>query len=251
MERIPRIIHLCWLSGSEYPETINRCIDSWKEIMPDYEIMLWDSEKFKEIDNRFAREAFDRRKWAFAADYIRLYALYYYGGIYMDSDVRVYKRFDDMLGNAFFSCIEYFKPTGYIAIEAAVIGAEKGHPFVKECLDMYKDIPFVKEDGSLDQTTITVKMAGLAHENWGFEYKPRAQALRDGIMIYPPVTFTNPSGEFSTEKTYALHLCNGSWLDRKPGLGERTVNFIRNYYRHPFAATVNIYKKLKSLILRQ
>ena len=251
MSKIPKIIHLCWLSGDPYPPTIARCIDSWNQVMPDYEIMLWDKLRFvNEIDNRFASEAYKERKWAFVADYIRLFALYKYGGIYMDSDVRVYKPFDTFLDNGFFSCIEYFKPTNYIAIEAAVMGAEKGHPFLKECLELYKDIPFIKEDGTLDQTTITVKIAEIAASNWGFQYIAQRQQLKCNMLLYEPVTFTNPSGEFSSSKTYALHLCNGSWIDKKSSVVGRALCFINRYYKQPKKVFENIYKKIKSKMLR-
>lgn len=103
MNRVPKKIHFCWLSGDPYPVAIAKCVESWKTIMPDYEIILWDRARFDaEIDNRFAREALELRKWAFVADYVRLFALAKYGGIYLDSDVRVYKKFDDLLANGFF-----------------------------------------------------------------------------------------------------------------------------------------------------
>lgn len=248
---IPKIIHLCWLSGDAYPETIAQCIESWREIMPDYEIMVWDKARFDaQIDNRFASEALDKRKWAFVADYIRLFALSKYGGIYMDSDVRVYKRFDDFLNNGFFSCIEYFKPTGYIAIEAAIMGSVAGHPFVLKCLKMFDNIPFIKVDGTIDQTTITKRMAEIAAVEWGFEYIAKEQRLKDNMIIYPAVTFTNPSGEFSTSKTYAMHLCNGSWIDKKPSFVERLSGFIKRYWNKPHIAVENLYKKIKSKLSR-
>lgn len=251
MQRIPKLIHLCWFSGDPYPEVIAKCIHSWQEVMPDYEIMLWDRERVDQISNRFLQEALQKRKWAFAADFIRLYALYHHGGIYMDSDVRAYQPFDPFLEHGFFSCIEYFKPTGYVAIEAAIMGAEKGHPFVGECLSIFDSIPFVKEDGTLDQTTITMRMAQVAHQNWGFEYKPVAQQLREDIMIYPSITFTNPSGKFSPQDTYALHLCNGSWIDKKPGVGERIVRFYHNYKKRPLAGVGSIWHKVKSITGRK
>ena len=43
---IPKIIHYCWLSGDPFPESIQRCIDSWKRVLPDYEIVLWDTKRF-------------------------------------------------------------------------------------------------------------------------------------------------------------------------------------------------------------
>lgn len=249
-QSIPKKIHLCWLSGDPYPETINRCIESWKSIMPDYEIILWNKDRFEEINNRFAKEAFENRKWAFAADYIRLYALYNYGGIYLDSDVRVFKKFDDFLAYGFFSGIEYFKPTNYIAIEAAVMGSVKGHPFVKECLDLYSNISFVKDDGVFDETTITVRMAELASRKWGFLRSPKPQKLKDNMFLCSPVTFTNPSGQFSKSKTYALHLCNGSWRDEKPSKIFRFFDFVLKYHKNPILAIENLYKKIYIKIVK-
>lgn len=37
---IPKIIHFCWLSGDAYPQKIQYCIKSWKNILPEYEIRL-------------------------------------------------------------------------------------------------------------------------------------------------------------------------------------------------------------------
>ncbi len=251
MSKIPRIIHLCWLSGEPYPELIDKCIETWKKVMPDYSIMLWDKQRFNsEIDNRFAREALEQKKWAFVADYIRLYALYTYGGIYLDSDVRVYKRFDSFLEHSFFSCIEYFKPTNYVAIEAAIMGSIAGHPFVERCLNIFDNITFIKKDGTMDQTTITKRMAEIAATEWGFEYISKEQHLEDDIFIYPAITFTNPSGDFSKTKTYAIHLCNGSWIDKKSSFGQRLIGFAKLYWSKPYIAIENIYKKIKSILLQ-
>ena len=86
---IPKIIHFCWMSGDPYPEKIQKCIDSWKKILPDYEFWLWDSNRFDMESSVWVKEAFAARKYAFCADYIRCFALYTYGGIYLDSDVEV------------------------------------------------------------------------------------------------------------------------------------------------------------------
>ena len=88
---IPKIIHLCWLSGDPYPEKIQTCIDSWKKNLPDWEIMIWDTNKFDVNSTEWTKQAFAEKKYAFVADYIRFYALYNYGGVYLDSDVEVLK----------------------------------------------------------------------------------------------------------------------------------------------------------------
>jgi mannosyltransferase OCH1-like enzyme len=84
---IPKKIHYCWLSGDEIPAETVKCINTWKKIMPEYELVLWDKNKFDIKSVPFVEEACKVKKWAFAADFIRLYAIYNEGGIYMDTDV--------------------------------------------------------------------------------------------------------------------------------------------------------------------
>jgi Mannosyltransferase OCH1 and related enzymes len=94
---IPKIIHYCWLSNDPIPSNIQHYMDSWKKYLPDYEFIHWNFDKFDKSSSRWVSEAFDNKKYAFAADYIRLYALYHYGGIYLDMDVEVLKSFNPFL----------------------------------------------------------------------------------------------------------------------------------------------------------
>ena len=89
---IPKIIHYCWLSNDPIPAKLKKCMDSWKKQLPDYEFMLWNFDRFAKDRSVWVSQAFDSRKYAFAADYIRLYALYNYGGIYLDMDVDISQR---------------------------------------------------------------------------------------------------------------------------------------------------------------
>jgi mannosyltransferase OCH1-like enzyme len=99
---IPKIIHYTWFSGDEMPQVIKECIASWKRILPEYELRLWDYNAIKDIDSVFLKEALEVKKWAYAADFVRLYALYNEGGIYLDTDVMVFKRFDCFLNDKCF-----------------------------------------------------------------------------------------------------------------------------------------------------
>lgn len=83
MMRIPKVIHLCWFSGDEYPDIIKKCIDSWRRVLPDFEIKIWTKEMALETNILYVKEAISVRKWAFAADVIRLWAVYHEGGVYI------------------------------------------------------------------------------------------------------------------------------------------------------------------------
>ena len=149
---IPKVIHYCRLSGEAYPQKIEYCIATWHKIIPDYTFVLWDWQKCldENIVIPWVKEAFDKKKYAFAADFIRMYALYKYGGIYLDSDVEVVKPFDDLL------FLPYFIGREGVGnrVEVAAFGAEKGCEWIKLCMDYYEDRNFIKLDGTLDTKVI-------------------------------------------------------------------------------------------------
>ena len=94
---IPKKIHYCWFGGNEMPEVVIKCIKSWKEIMPDYEIIRWDESNYDVKKCKFISDAYAEKKWAFVSDYARLDILYDHGGIYLDTDVEVLKSLNDLL----------------------------------------------------------------------------------------------------------------------------------------------------------
>ena len=154
---VPNKIHYIWLSDDPLPLLPRLCIESWKRHCPGYEIVHWDMAKCQKIIDSvpFVREAVSLSKWAFASDYIRLYAVYSEGGIYLDSDVYLYQSFDGFLNNGFFTNVEftshYKKNKSWnflnedgtkkdpqqivipgVALQAAIFGGVAGHPFLKK-----------------------------------------------------------------------------------------------------------------------
>ena len=147
---IPKTIHYCWFGRGQMPPLAVKCIESWKKFLPDYSLKEWNEDNFDVSANKYVRQAYENRKFAFVTDYVRLYALYTEGGVYMDTDVEVLGSYDKFLHHTAFSGFETDGnvPTGMMA-------AEKGSLWAKELLDGYKDRVFIKEDGSFDTTTNT------------------------------------------------------------------------------------------------
>lgn len=196
---IPKIIHYCWLSGEPYPELVQKCLDSWKRIMPDYEIRLWDCNRIDIHSNLWLEQAYNNKKYAFAADFIRFYALYHYGGIYLDADVEVFKTFNPLLANHQFIGRE---AGGYI--EAAVIGAEKGTPWIKECLDYYNDRPFIKSNGMFDMRPVPLLVSRILLGK-EINIKP--------FYYFSPKDF-NLGKIYINDLIYCIHHFDGKWLKR-------------------------------------
>lgn len=159
---IPKKIHYVWLGGGKMPSKIKKCMKSWNKHLPDYEIVCWDENRFDINSVPWVKEAYEAKKYAFAADYIRCYALYTEGGIYLDTDVEVLKSFDPLLHLPYFMGKETGSP-----IESAVIGAEKGNHFYKLMLDYYNERHF-KKGKKLDTKALPYIMHSILTDN----YKP-------------------------------------------------------------------------------
>ena len=247
---IPKIIHLCWMSGDPFPSDIQKCIDSWKRILPDYEIWLWDTKRFDLSTSVWVTEAYDKKKYAFCADYIRMYSLFNYGGVYLDSDVEVLRSFNDLLTLPYFIGYEskqYF--------EAAVIGAEKGNPFIGDVLAYYKDRHFVKENGSLDIQIMPEVMMNVTNSKWKrVLINEISDFINDPTIInvfpydwFSPIDSTGKRYVLRVSKnTYCIHHFASAWVDwrvkllvkifgynsplrnRIQRLGKSFLNFISN-----------------------
>lgn len=209
-EYIPKIIHYSWFGGKEKSKFIKKCIATWKKNFPDYEIREWNEENFPLQEHRFAREAYEAKKYAFVSDYVRVFAMYHYGGIYFDTDIEVKRNFADKLAGAKF-VIAFELPdtlmTGFFA-------AQGGNPVVKEILDYYDSIGFYEEDGSMKLTPNPVIFAKEAAK-FGLDFNGEYQEIGDGMRIFPNEVF----GGYNvydmiytiTENTVLVHHYTASW----------------------------------------
>ena len=232
---IPKIIHWCWLSGDPIPQKIQNCIDSWKKYLPDYEIKCWTTKEFNVNSVKYVKSAFEQKKWAFCADYIRAYALYNEGGIYLDSDVQVLKSFDVFLHYNFFSSVEYIPDNVKcfdviekcldknfnrlpnvpyihgIGIQAAIMGSEKGNLYLKDCLDYYQTLEFSMGKGYDNMAIVAPNIYAIIAEKYGFKYKNEDQILENNMIIFKDEVFCIP--EYLNNRTHALHLVAHSWYE--------------------------------------
>lgn len=226
---IPKIIHLCWISGDPYPPLITHCLQSWERVLPEYEVMLWDANRVKEIDSIWLSETIVSGKFAFAADYIRLYALYTFGGIYLDADVEVIKSFNPLLDNNAFIGLETS-----LDIEAAVIGVEPRADWIKSCLDYYLNRNFIDENGKMDLTPLPIIINKILRKSYGLSIDLKSLPKKYSnplLMIYPPSYFSpknRHNGKIDHDSsTYCIHHLDGSWVDKTfSGVLRKFVNYL-------------------------
>jgi len=220
-QKIPKKIHYCWIGGKPIPEHNKKIMESWKKFCPDYEIIEWNESNYDFTKNRYMREAFENKQWAFAPDYARLDIIYEYGGIYLDVDVELVKPLDDLLNLKGFAGFQSEKFCAF----GLGFGAVPKLPIIKELRDCYENLRFVNEDGTLNkeaspkyQTECLVKK-GLILNNIN-------QKIND-LTIYSTEYFCPKdlvSGEINlTENTYSIHHFDASWVDSGAALIRKDV----------------------------
>ncbi|MBR6533779.1 MAG: glycosyl transferase [Clostridia bacterium] len=212
---IPKIIHYCWFGNNEMPEKIKFCINSWKSHLKDYEFILWNEKNFNLDIAPFVRQAYDRKKYAFVSDYVRIYALKTHGGFYLDTDIEVKKTFNDMLDN---KVILGTDDQGYLT---AFMASEPNHPFFQKLLYHYNKMQFLNDDGTMN-TEVNNTWLQENLTSFGYKQKNTFQNLNEGIVIYPCEYFhakSLTSGKLLTTKnTYCIHHHTLLWVSKKTKL---------------------------------
>ena len=210
---IPKIVHYCWFGGKEKPDSVKKCIESWKKFLPDYQLVEWNEDNFNIEKLQYTKEAYAAKKYAFVSDVARIEALYQYGGIYMDTDVEVLKTFTPLLDAR---CILGMEEKGYVA--TSFMAFEKEHPLVKQFLNLYENISFLDKNGQIITGTNVAKLTNLFIEK-GFVQENYYQELEEGIKIYPkeffsPYDYINCHYNI-TENSYCVHHFSVSWMSKK------------------------------------
>ena len=206
---IPKKIHYCWFGGNPLLELAQKCINSWKKYCPDYEIIQWNEANFDiSAAPLFVRQAYEAKKWAFITDYVRLYAMTTYGGIYMDTDVQVVRSLDRFLEHRAFSGFEdeTHIPTGIMA-------CEKGFPLFLELMCYYDTASLYDADGNLSLVTNVLIITDLLKTK-GLTLNNCFQEI-EGFALYPKDYFCPKSYQdgriYKTKNTCTIHHFNGSW----------------------------------------
>ena len=237
MTQIPKKLHYVWIGDSEKPEIFNKCLKSWQEKMPDYEIVEINKENFDLDDhiarNKFLRECYKRKLWAYIADYVRIHYLYENGGIYLDTDMEIVKDFSSLFEN---ENIEFF--TGYESddgIGMGLFGVSAKSKFLEKMIKFYDDEIYKSPLFTLPQIT-----KYILKNDFSFDFsKNEIRDEKNGICIYKKEYFYPflPKEKFDesivTENTYAIHWWHHSWKGSRPFLFLKTKHLkgIKKYIK--------------------
>lgn len=204
---IPKIIHYCWFGKKPKNRLIKKCIASWHKYCPDYKFIEWNEDNFDIYKYKYVIQAYEKRKWAFVSDVVRLYALNHYGGVYLDTDVELVKPLDPLLQNKAFLGFE-----GNKWIATNIMGSEANNIILLNFFNRYMERNFY-----LGSPSNVVILTNLLVENYNLILNGNQQNLQN-MKIYPteyfcPYDYIN--GKLNTtDKTFSIHWYDMSWSDR-------------------------------------
>lgn len=210
---IPKIIHYCWFGKGDKPQDVIAYIDGWSRMLPNYQIVEWNEDNFNVDINDYVKEAYAAKKYAFVSDYARLFALYHQGGIYLDTDVEVFKVFDDLLDN---DVVLGFEEANYIA--TSTICARKNSAFINEFMCIYHNRPFILPSGECDLTTNVTKLTTLLEKyNLVLDGKNQSVTAKNNEVItvldrvkFSPYDYLHKI-DYSDDTSYAVHHFGATW----------------------------------------
>lgn len=208
---IPHVIHYCWFGHKELSPIAQRSLRSWHRFVPDFEIRRWDESNAPLEDCSFIHDAYLAGKWAFVSDYVRFWALYQYGGIYMDVGSELVKDITPLIRKAPFSAIEAVSLT---ATPGLIICCLPQDPVVHEALRVYTDLPFINTRDYLMAHTVNEVFTSVL-ERYGYHRQDNCQKIAGWTILssdyFDP--FYGFGGYHLTKHTYSIHHSSASWLD--------------------------------------
>ena len=208
---IPKKLHYCWFGRGEKPKLAIKCIESWKKICPDYEIIEWTEDTFDINQHPYLRWCYENKKWAFLSDFARLLIIQKYGGIYFDTDVELIKSPNSLLEyEAFYG----FENKTNVATGLG-FGSESNHVIINEMVEQYLNLT-PNEEGEYP-LIVCPALNTKALKKYGLQSNGLRQNIR-GAEIFPVEYFNpydDPTGVLNkTKNTISIHWYSKSWLSK-------------------------------------
>ena len=213
---IPKIIHYCWMGGAPLPELAERCMTSWRKYMPNWEYRLWNESNFDLASAPlYVQQAYEARKYAFVSDYVRLWALEKFGGLYMDVDFEVYRPFDELMDN--YAAFAGYEGTKRQPVMQGVIASEAHGAWVRDMLSTYERRPFIKPDGTYDMLPNTsyfsdrLESQGFVPDGVEKDIFVSGQFFLHVLPVWAFCPKLTTGEDVRTEQTFCEHMGLGSW----------------------------------------
>ena len=239
---VPKIIHYCWFGPKPFSRTVKKCLKTWHKHLPDYEFCFWNEQTCatyaeehhipNPMEHPFVQSAYKAQKYAFVADYVRFWALYHIGGIYLDTDMYVLRSFTPLLQAQFFCGWEtategaagQCTPAAMgSTVSCGALGACALGACARDILNRYDELLF--DEAHIADYVIPRIITPIIRQH-------------PEVTIYPydyfyPFPFNRRTDsrflQYATNDTYAIHLWDISWISLKEKFVHNIVEIIKRF----------------------
>ena len=222
---IEKTIHYVWLGDKDIPERFTAFIENWRRLHPGWDIIKWSEENFDCESNDWVKHAIKQKNYSLAADVIRSWVLLNRGGVYLDTDVELFKSFDGLAAeNDFFIGYETDLWFG-----CAVLGAKKGHRIMREVYERY--LTSCREINSGSNMLCVLNFSAAIKRLYGIQLDGITKKLEDNVMLlstdyfFPQNYITRRTR--MTENTVAAHRYSSSWYSVGKLAGQKFAKGVR------------------------
>ena len=137
---IEKKLYYVWIGNAKKPDIFYKCLKSWQEKLPDFEIIEINEKNF-DIEghlkkNRFFRECYERKLWAYMSDYIRVHYMYENSGIYVDTDMEIIKDISPLIENEKMKFFIGYEDEKHISV--GIFGTDRHNEILKNMIEFYE-----------------------------------------------------------------------------------------------------------------
>lgn len=195
---------------------MQKCMKSWEKFCPDYTIKKWDESNLP-MDNPYIATAYRHKNWANISNIMRCYALYEEGGIYVDTDIELVRNIDCFMND---KCLMGWQKDSklYQGVNNAVFGAEAGHPFVGQLIEVIeKTFDGTESADKSSPGVVSELLIALGVDKYHDE-----KFVIEDVTLYPRRYFYPFSWREKiiyknlSQDTYCIHHWAHSWKHSRP-----------------------------------
>ncbi|KIY49315.1 glycosyltransferase family 32 protein, partial [Fistulina hepatica ATCC 64428] len=205
LERVPRIIHQTWKTDT-LPLNWQNVSQGCRDMMPDYEYMLWSDAASRDFIKRhypWFLDTFDSYPYNIQrADVIRYFVLHYYGGVYLDLDVGCLRPVDLLL---IYPVV--LPETIPVGISNDLMFAEKGHPFMAQTIH---NLVTFDHNYILNYPTVMFT-TGPMFLSAQLSIFTSSHSNDNGIRVLPKSLYGKNAKEGEAPHSFFLHYYGSSW----------------------------------------
>jgi len=219
---IPKIIHFIWIGNNKIPSEYINYIKSWIKNHPDYKFYFWNDSNIPKLINQ---KYYDEAKFpAQKADILRYELLYFFGGIYVDSDFLCIKNIDKLIYKNNIDGFSAYESKEYIAI--GILGFKN---YDNILFNIIKRIPYNINNNINNNSNKTIpELTGpiFFTEMWN-KYKKNTHCAFQQKYFYSYTfsdKFIKNKKYFIENDNYAIHMWGYSWKDKNDDDPDDTVN---------------------------